>query len=1394
MIQDGADTLTLSGPNNTYSGPTTIDTGTVAAGSTTGLSHNSVITVDQGATLDLAGNDSRIASLAGSGTVTTSTGPATLAVGSDGGDSQFDGVLQDGSPDAPLALTKAGIGTFTLTGTASNYSGGTDIEAGTLKVASATALGNTNGSLTVNGGGLDLNDQSITVGAFNGDGTVDNTGAGTANLTVGSGDADGVFSGVIQNRGGCLSLTKIGEGTQIISGTGDYSGTTDVEQGTLIAGAAGALGGGPAVVNGTLDLAGHDAYFTFLAGGSGGFVQSSGGPATLVIDGSDDTTFSGTLQDGTAPYSQLALDMAGSGTFTLAGPNTFTGPTTVESGVLNITGSFASPITLSGGQVTGIVTTTTALVSSPNSPLAGQTITFTATVTPTATGQGTPAGSVDFYDDTADVDLGTATLDNNGEATFNTSDLACGEHLITATYIGQSLFADSASDPLDQIVGIATTTVLDSSAPSSLFGQAITLTATVTPTLTGNGTPTGSVDFFDETTGVDLGDGTVANGTNNSLIATLSNPSLDCEDHVIMASYSGDGNFVPSDYEIDLTVNQATASIAVTTPTPSPVFGQPVHITAAVSMQSPANGVPTGSVDFYDETTDTDLGTVDLDANGVATLTASGLALGNHTIDISYSGDDNVESQESSTPLNVVGEPLAIQGLGVTPYVEQGNVATLSGSVPNIDGAAFTLSVNWGDGADPESFQYAAGTSIFSVNHYYPQDSEPSYSIHADALSSDGRTADADTQTNVVSLPPSVVIDGLPAGSLDTTTYTLTPVVWDPRQVITGYTWWASSQDPVSRQEGTGATFNFQAIAGVTYEVGLTALEGGMQIARTAVMAGDPGCQWTPDTPTLSVAEKDPGGMVLDGSPAAFDIHLVAGANGVTGPVTVFYNTVDGSGQAANDYQSSDGPQELVFKPIQPLQPGQSMDQTIYVQTMGGFNDGTDKTFSLEISDQNDPDADPSWDEPEVVDGSATATIVRPEVQISSPGEQAGVVDLPDDGSLVEVDLTGEIDPAYANLHSGTAFELPCVAGVEFYTSSGGGTAISPVGGDVIDASLASGNYSGTLYAAVAPATSPLGLDATILGRIGPDQNAVQVVTPWTSVGTWTAGQPADVRANVNGASLADLATDITGVAADASAMSSVGFITQGRYIDVTPLLQILETRIRQNVVAAALVQNKNAVMSNDPRSFGEAGAATEQQIIQVFKGGGQPVVGNCASMVALEMSYGLITQLNPGEFTSLGLKPQDFFINTFGLAPSPDMTLRTVPLSGLKPGDWARFWNTKQSVLDTDGARYACTRYPYSVHGTGWMWASENVIDVSSDPYNPNTTKYYGWSSAPEKLTYTGWLQSLRSQWNEALDPGSPDWMGPTDEVGYIKDTAGFINVPKVAQMIFNLRSKPKT
>ena len=64
----GTGTLTLSG-NNNYTGSTTANVGTLAAGSTTGFSVNSDFTVSNNGTLDLAGFSNSIGSLAGTGTV-----------------------------------------------------------------------------------------------------------------------------------------------------------------------------------------------------------------------------------------------------------------------------------------------------------------------------------------------------------------------------------------------------------------------------------------------------------------------------------------------------------------------------------------------------------------------------------------------------------------------------------------------------------------------------------------------------------------------------------------------------------------------------------------------------------------------------------------------------------------------------------------------------------------------------------------------------------------------------------------------------------------------------------------------------------------------------------------------------------------------------------------------------------------------------------------------------------------------------------------------------------------------------------------------------------------------------------------------------------------------------
>ena len=59
----------------------------------------------------------------------------------------------------------------------------------------------------------------------------------------------------------------------------------------------------------------------------------------------------------------------------------------------------------------------------------------------------------------------------------------------------------------------ATTTAATTSTTSSPMGQAVTITATVTANSPGSGTPTGSVEFYDNTTQVELGDPTLSSGT-----------------------------------------------------------------------------------------------------------------------------------------------------------------------------------------------------------------------------------------------------------------------------------------------------------------------------------------------------------------------------------------------------------------------------------------------------------------------------------------------------------------------------------------------------------------------------------------------------------------------------------------------------------------------------------------------------------------------------------------------------------------------------------------------------------------------------------------------------------------------------------------------------------------
>jgi autotransporter-associated beta strand protein len=352
-------------------------------------------------------------------------------------------------------LQKTGDGTLTFSGTTDNPSLSLEVVGGVVNlgktstatahsvgVAAGSTAAGTMGAALIIGNGTTVNitgtgndqihDQSSVVvkstGVFNlgggaataesfdslaGTGSVTNTGlTGTFILTLGAGNnvnvsaysvaaADAGMSATgLNNFGGVLSdggvgkvlaLTKIGSGTQILSGLSTYSGATNINAGTLQLGITNALpsGAGKGDVNivgngygagtinggtsigtadkilapGTLDLGGFDQAINGLNSTTGGYVVNNptlswngsawvAAASTKVLSlghGDASGSFNGVIMNGytVAPgvvtaqayVGTLALTKTGTGTQTLAGFNTYTGATIVEQGTLLVSGS-----------------------------------------------------------------------------------------------------------------------------------------------------------------------------------------------------------------------------------------------------------------------------------------------------------------------------------------------------------------------------------------------------------------------------------------------------------------------------------------------------------------------------------------------------------------------------------------------------------------------------------------------------------------------------------------------------------------------------------------------------------------------------------------------------------------------------------------------------------------------------------------------------------------------------------------------------------------------------------------------------------------------------------------------------------------------------------------------
>jgi hypothetical protein len=217
------------------------------------------------------------------------------------------------------------------------------------------------------------------------------------------------------------------------------------------------------------------------------------------------------------------------------------------------------------------------------------------------------------------------------------------------------------------VVPAATATVVSTTPNPSVYGQAVTLVATVAlQGQHGAVTPTGTVTFVVD--GVSQSPAALS----SSGVASLVTSSLKVGSHTVRALYSGTASFLASSspaVPLSQVVNKAATLAALTSSAPDVNIGTVVTFTAAVTAVAPGAGTPTGTVTFYFD--GVKQGTVALSAAGKAAYPSAALTVGSHAVTAVYNGDGNFLASPASSAVTQVVEPL-LTATATAPAVARG--------------------------------------------------------------------------------------------------------------------------------------------------------------------------------------------------------------------------------------------------------------------------------------------------------------------------------------------------------------------------------------------------------------------------------------------------------------------------------------------------------------------------------------------------------------------------------------------------------------------------------------------------------------------------------------------------------------------------------------------------
>lgn len=325
LAMQGNGSLTLSNVN-TYSGGTVVNNGTLINGTNNAVSSTTGdVAVNSPGTYDVHGFTNIINALTGSGTVDNATAIASaLTVGNNSDSGTFSGVIQNSGGGA-LSVTKAGVGTQTLSGP-NSYTGTTVMSAGTLVMANVSALGTST-----------VNFPAASTATLD----IQTDGGDTANNISSSSSASSSWTIASDVKTGSVGINHT-LGTMGLGGAGL---TMNITKGPNV------TSGAPKITTGAVSLSAGFSGMTVIKPTTADIsipsvVANGGQTYILQLDGtSTNSGISGIISQTSGT---IAVNKVSSGTWTLSGANAHTGGTTNNAGQLNVnnaaalgTGTFA---------------------------------------------------------------------------------------------------------------------------------------------------------------------------------------------------------------------------------------------------------------------------------------------------------------------------------------------------------------------------------------------------------------------------------------------------------------------------------------------------------------------------------------------------------------------------------------------------------------------------------------------------------------------------------------------------------------------------------------------------------------------------------------------------------------------------------------------------------------------------------------------------------------------------------------------------------------------------------------------------------------------------------------------------------------------------------------------